>query len=61
MFTPAIAQQSVLAKNVRDWDIAMQKGFPFGNKGIRDLVLAASCELILPNYVDLSYFDTYFE
>ena len=50
-----IAQQSALTKHIRDWDIRVQKGFPSGNKRIRDLVHAACCERLLSNYVNLNY------
>ena len=54
MFFLRIAQQSVLTKNSCDWDKTEQEGFLSGNEGIRDLVLAAYCERLLPNYVNLN-------
>ena len=39
----------VYTKNIRDWDITEEKGFPSGNGGFRDLVLAACCERLLPS------------
>ena len=61
MFFVGIAQHSALTKNIRDMDITEPKGFPSGDEGIRDLVLAACRGRLLPNYVNLNYSYTYFE
>ena len=45
---PGIAQQSVFTKNIRDWGLTEEKGFPSGNGAFRDLALAACCERLLP-------------
>ena len=42
-----------MTKNIRYWDITEHNGFSSGNEGIRDLVLAACCEGLMPNYVML--------
>ena len=54
MFTLEIAQQSVLIKNIQDWDVTEQEGFSFGNYGSCNMALAACCERLLPKHADLN-------
>ena len=41
----------MFTKNIRDWDIAEEKGLPSGDGGFRDLAFAACCERLLPGVV----------
>ena len=50
MFTLGIAQQFVLTKRIRGWNITEQQGFPSGNEKIRNMVFAACCERLLASY-----------
>ena len=46
----------MVTKNICDWDITEEKGFPSSNEGFCDLALVSCCELLLPS-VNLSEFE----
>ena len=55
MLTPGTAHQSMLTKIIWDWYTTDQQTFSSGNEEIRNVVLAASCERLLPNNVELCF------